>query len=102
MEPDSLRGRHVLVAHQHQGPVALFTLPPIQQVSVDLSLFQSLMHQREEFLQHLMEGQELVPLVLSRNGYRLALHHRGQFPCAGHGPLRVRIRLICGLFARDQ
>ena len=102
MEPFPLRGHHVLVAHQHQRPVALPSFPPVQQVAVDLRLFHRPVYQRKQFLQHFMEAQEFLPLILSGNGNRLVPDHRGQFPGIRFRPLRIRRGRVVGFPSWNQ
>ena len=76
MLPLPLGGHHVLVTHEHQGPVVGLAFPVEEQVPVDLGLFQLFVHQGEELLQQPVEAQKLLPLILPLAGDGFAAHHR--------------------------
>ena len=98
--PDALGGHHVLVAHEHQGLIVLFAGPVEQQVAVDLGLFQPLVYQGEQPLQHLMEAQKCIPLVGLGNGNRIIAHHGRQLFGQGPGVLFIGGRGIGGALGR--
>ena len=100
MLPFSLRGHHVLVAHQHQRPVMPHTGPEIQQVSVDLRFLQLPVHPGKQLLQHPVEPQKLLPLVRFRHGHRFILHHPRQLFRQPPGLLGIRVRNIGGFLSR--
>ena len=102
MFPGTLRGHHVLVAHQYQRTVVFLSLPVKQQAAVNLCLFQFPVYQGKQFLQHLMKAQELLPLILTGYGHRLIPDHPGQLPGIGFRPFRIRSRLVGGLLSRNQ
>ena len=102
MLPLPLGGHHVLVAHEHQGPVVGLAFPIEEQVPVDLGLFQLFVHQGEELLQQTVEAQKLLSLILPLAGDGFAAHHAGEGLGVARLPLRVRGGLPEGLLRRAQ